>query len=205
MVARLPLSAGDYTIRQWQRADVDFLAAWPTYPSGYEGFNLAVRGLPPEGKDGYFSARQANPHRTTLVVDHRDQAVVGYIALVEIDWDSRVIGNMGIRIAPAWCDRGIGTLAIGATAGWCFASGFESVRLDVAGANTRAVRCYEKAGFASVGEFWRDDKGLLGIDLSDPRHAALRAHFRMQAGIPQVRFWWMEARNSGTPSGQSSR
>ncbi len=131
------------------------------------------------------------------MADHATQPCIGYLGLVEIDWPRRRIGNMGYRIHPSWCDRGIGTRVMRLATAWCLDGGIEVLRLDVAGANPRAIRCYEKAGFARTGEFWRQEPRLKDVNLSDPRYDIIRPHVRREGAVPYVRFYWMEARAGG--------
>lgn len=194
MLASLPRRNGDLCIRALTRQDLDAVAAWPSYPAGYEPFNLRFAGMTVTQLDDLFRTRLADPARITLVADHEQQSCIGYLGLVEIDWPRCRIGNMGYRIHPDWCDRGIGTRVMRLAAGWCFACGIETLRLDVAGANDRAIRCYEKAGFQRAGEFWQVDPQLRDVNLDDPRHEAVRSHVRLEGGTPYVRFYWMEMR-----------
>ncbi|MCK4235278.1 GNAT family N-acetyltransferase, partial [candidate division WOR-3 bacterium] len=92
----------------------------------------------------------------------------------------------------SWCNKGIGTLIIRKVSNWCFKLGLKALRLDVAAANTRAIRCYEKAGFVKTEEFWRNDKGLRNIDVNQPQYDFLRPHVRLDRDVPQIRFWWMD-------------
>jgi len=192
-VDRLPIVTRDLMIRHWTRTDLDLLAAWPSYPSAYAPFNMSCRRLMRVERDCYHSQRADDPNRISLVIDHGQTQVVGYIALLDIDWDTRRVGNMGVRIHPAWCDRGVGSVALAAIVEWGRGNGLRSFRLDVAAANPRAVHCYEKAGFARTGETWRADASLTDVDLSDPRHADLAGHIRLDGPVPLVRFWWMTA------------
>lgn len=196
MLAALPCHDGDLCIHALSRGDLDILARWPSYPAGYEPFNLRFGGMSPPERDDLFRVRQADPSRITLVADHASQPCVGYLGLVEIDWSRRLVGNMGYRIHPAWCDRGIGTRFMRVAAAWCFAHGIEILRLDVAGVNGRAIRCYEKAGFARTGEFWQEDPKLRGVDLAEPQYDSLRPHVRQDGAMPYVRFYWMQMENS---------
>jgi RimJ/RimL family protein N-acetyltransferase len=117
-------------------------------------------------------------------------------SLREIDWETRVVGNVGFRVRPDWCDRGYGPRILGLAAVWCRECSIQSIRLDVSPTNVRAVRCYEKAGMVRVGEFWRVDSTLVDIDIAREEYVALRPHFRIEGGVPQVRFWWMELKTT---------
>ena len=74
-----------------------------------KGSTCISRGRARRSDNELFRARQSDPSRITLVADHASQPCIGYLGLVSIDWSRRLIGNMGYRIHPSWCDRGIGT------------------------------------------------------------------------------------------------
>ncbi len=195
MLKSLPLCEDEILIRPWIRKDLDELAKWPEYPFPYEPFNSSLKEMSCEEKDQHFCSREDNPNRITLVVDHTTQKAIGYLALVQIDWVDRKVGNMGFRIHPLWCNKGIGTLVINTVSDWCFKSGLKALRFDVTAANTRAIQCYEKAGFVKTEEFWRNDQGLRNIDIDQTRYDFLRPHARLNGDVPQIRFWWMELVN----------
>ena len=194
MLEALPVCEGPLTLRRWTRADTYARARWPSYPSEYRDFNFALSGASQEELDRHFLARDQDPDRIPLAADHGEQLAVAYFALHEIDWEKRAVGNVGFRIRPEWCSRGYGSRILRLAAAWCRECGIQSIRLDVSAANVRAVRCYEKAGMLKAGEFWRVDSALAGIDIAAKEHDALRPHFRIEGGLPQVRFWWMELR-----------
>jgi RimJ/RimL family protein N-acetyltransferase len=199
LLAALPRTDADLRLRALTREDLDTLADWPSFPPGYEAFNHRFAGMTSSQRDDLFDARRTNPARITLVADHNDQSCIAYLGLIDIDWSRRLIGNMGYRIHPYWCDRGIGTHVMSMTAAWCLEGGIEMLRLDVAGANPRAIRCYEKAGFARVGEFWREDPNLKDVDLSQPQYDSLRPHVRRDGAMPYVRFYWMQLARTALP------
>ena len=202
MLEALPVCEGPLTLRRWRKEDTYARAAWPSYPPEYAAFNFALAGASQEELDRHFLARDRDPSRIPLAADHADQPVISYFALHEIDWVERTVGNVGFRVHPDWCSRGYGPRIVRLAAGWCGGCGIRSIRLDVGAPNLRAVRCYEKAGMVKRDEFWRPDPALAGIDIADSRHDALRPHFRIEAGVPHVRFWWMEL---STPQGHEDR
>ena len=196
MLEALPVCAGALTLRRWTRAATYARARWPSYPSETRAFNFALSGASREELDRHFLGRDQDPSRITLAADHPEQEAMAYFSLREVDWGRRVVGNVGFRIRPDWCGRGYGPLILRLVAAWCGACGIQSIRLDVGAANVRAVRCYEKAGMLRAGEFWRDDPELTGVDVTQEEHSALRPHIRIEGGVPQVRFWWMELKTT---------
>lgn len=191
LVRVLPLRETELTVRQWTREDMDVLAEWPKYPFPYEGLEFSFRGMSCPGKGDVFRARQDKRDTIVLVADHVDQPVIGYVAPNQISWAERVVGNVGLRVHPAWCNRGVGTGMLRLLSHWLFGFGFESIRLDVAASNIRAIRCYEKVGFMRTGELWRGAPDLAGVDLGASRYESLRPHVRMKEATPQLRFWLM--------------
>jgi RimJ/RimL family protein N-acetyltransferase len=200
MIWSLPASDGHFTLRAWTLQDVEALADWPSYPPAYAPFDLPYRTMSPADRKSRFESKYADPNRITLVADLPREPTAAYVALVQIDWLTGCVGNMAVRLKPTCCDRGLGTRLLRLVARWCFDNGVSRLRLDVAAANPRAVRCYEKAEFTHTGDFWRDDSLLRGVDLSRDEHALLRPHVRWKNDVPQVRFYWMERCQQGTAS-----
>ena len=193
LLAALPLQAADLTIRGWARDDLDQLAAWPPYPFPYEAFRFRFADRTPIERDDVFAERERDPARITLTAN-RDGACIGYLALLEIDWCSGTVGNLGIRVHPSHCGEGIGTALLRSVLHWGFERGLASFRLDVAASNARAIRCYEKAGFREAGEIWRPAPDLQRVDLSLRKYDFLRAHVRFaDPHKPELRFLIMEA------------
>ena len=193
LLARLPLAPEGFEIRQWTRADLDRLAEWPAYPFPYEGFRFSFAAASGDARGCIFEERESDPSRLTLVMTE-EKLCVGYLALIRIDFERREIGNLGVRIHPEHCDRGLGTSMLRAVMPRVFDCGFETIQLDVAASNTRAIRCYEKAGFLATGELWRPAPDLSAVDLSESMYAFLRPHTRfLGSGVPELRFLVMQA------------
>ncbi len=189
--ARLPLTAGPLVMRRCERDDWDLLSGWPPYPFPLQGFKFSFTGLDAKAKDALFREREDRGDRISLVFDHERDKTIGYLALVDIDWKQATVGNMAVRLHPDWCGKGYGTRMLRSVVEWCFHGGMKSLRLDVAAANERAVRAYEKAGFCRSGEFWRVDENLASLDLNMPECQFLRAQVCFADGKPASRFWWM--------------
>lgn len=151
----LPLSASSLRVRRLTRPDLACLAAWPDYPFPYRGFVFSFRSMRSQELDALCTTRRADPSRFSLVIDHVSQPCVGYLALLDIDWAAKRIGNLAVRVHPEWCDRGVGTDALQAVLRWVVEAGMEAVHLDVAASNPRATPCYEKVGFKPIAEVWR--------------------------------------------------
>jgi RimJ/RimL family protein N-acetyltransferase len=188
----LPIREGLFVIRTWERDDLDFLSDWPKYPFPYEGFEFRFMSMNSAARDQLFDQRSQESDTIPLVVDHDDISSIGYLSLTKINWTEGVIGNFGFRIHPAWVNSGIGTSALRMVILWAFDCGFSLVSVDVAASNRRAVRCYEKAGFSTLGEIWRKAQDLKDADLSDTRYDFLRPHLRLEDDAPVLQFFIME-------------
>ncbi len=89
----------------------------------------------------------------------------GVVALAEIDWLKGRVGNMGVRIHPEWCGKGIGTAVLRMISSRFLNAGMLEFQLDVAIANVRAIRCYEKVGFVPGEKFDRDSVPFMWMNL----------------------------------------
>ena len=192
LLKELPISEGSFVIRAWTRSDLDILAAWPKYPFPYEGFEFGLVSMNPAERDALFDERNRKPDTILLVLDNADNHAIGYLSLTKINWAEGRVGNFGFRIHPEWVDKGIGTKVLRKVCWWCLDCGMSSIGVDVAASNTRAVHCYEKVGFCTVGELWRDAIDLKGVDIIEPRYDFLRSHLRLDEDVPKLRFFTME-------------
>lgn len=192
MIECLPVQQGDISLRCWTRQDTEARASWPSYPPEYADFNFAHANAPRIERDRHFEARHLNANRIDLAVDHTSQLVIGLLALVDIRWSDGIVGNIGLRIHPEWCDKGWGSKILLLLADWCGERHIKAIRLDVGPANGRALRCYQKVGFRKVGTFWRDEPKLQNVDIQKTCHDDVRPYFRDKDGVPQVQFWWMQ-------------
>ena len=197
LVESLPLVTEGLTIRRWTRDDVGRFAEWPGYEFPYEAFDFGFRAMDSAERDRVYRDREARSDAIILAVDGDAGASLAYLALYGIDWAKGQVRNFGFRVHPHRCGRGVGTRVLQAVTRWLFQGGMSSICVDVAASNPRAVRCYEKVGFARTGTVWRDAADLAGKDLSTPRYTFLRPHVRMVKDSPQLRFWLMELTATG--------
>jgi RimJ/RimL family protein N-acetyltransferase len=192
LMETLPIRQEPMIVRLLERSDLDLLAQWPAYPEQYSVFTFGFASFGPAQMDSLYRERESDDNGFTLVVDRGSAKSIAYLAVLEIDWEVRWSGNMGIRVHPRWCDEGVGSWSLAAVAEWWFAAGMNGLRLDVASSNARAVRCYEKVGFVRTGEFWREAPDLRGADLTAPKWNFLAGHVRVRSDVPEVRFLFME-------------
>jgi RimJ/RimL family protein N-acetyltransferase len=187
----MPIASDELLVHPMELDDTHRFALWPSYPFPYEPFNLDDGKLSATEREEAFRKRRADPDRLTFAVDYGTEKSIAFLALTRIDWEEHIVGNMGYRVHPDWCNRGLGATILRAVSEWCFAHGFRALRLDVAASNARAIRCYEKCGFFMTGEFFQDPK-LGNVDISSPEYDFLRPHLVMRDGQLMLRFLWME-------------
>lgn len=137
-------------IRPLTRTDLDQMAAWRPYDSPlYADANWAQR--PRRELDRWYAHHSRDPQRMLCAVTDRAGQVIGSITLREID--GRRSARLGITLGADFVNRGYGTEALACFIDYYFEElGFAKLVLDVAGYNRRAIRVYEKLGFAQVGE-----------------------------------------------------
>ena len=193
LIKTLPISKGTLKVRQCKRIDYDTLAHWPPYSWPYDVFNLRFATMTSQELDKLYKDRLGEENRITLIVDRKRDQAIGYIALIEIDWETRISGNMAIRLRPDHSDRGIGSEMLRLVKDWWFGADMRGLRLDVAASNGRAVKSYLNAGFIIVEEFWREAPDLENVDIMDSRYDFLREHLCLDSKVPKIRFYWMES------------
>jgi RimJ/RimL family protein N-acetyltransferase len=124
-------------VRDWTRRDRSSLERWP---------------VPTEPLYWLWSYNpvQAPPTRRSWAID-ADGQLVGRITLggiLEWEW-------LGIYLRPDRLGKGIGREALALFLDLAFGGfGLRRVRLRVAAANLRAIRCYERVGFTAETSQW---------------------------------------------------
>lgn len=137
-----PIVAGDVArLREIHSAPE--VAAW---------WNAPPAGFPWDADD--------SETRLTIEVDGE---VAGMIQFGEEPEPDYRYAWIDLFLGPAHLGRGLGGEAVRAVADHLFAErGHHRITIDPATTNTRAIRCYEKAGFTAVGVMrraWRDPAG----------------------------------------------
>lgn len=165
-------------MRSWRRQD-DLLAdEWPPYDDPLDTLWNLPRQLTASSTQWSNGFESGVMRRAWAVEDYSEQ-LIGRISLREID-EHRGRARLGITFGAPFVGRGLGTEALAVFLDYYFTDlGFRVMLLDVAGPNQRAVRCYHRLGFQSVGSDWRD-AGLY-FDrrvLDDPYFVHVRQFFR---------------------------
>ncbi len=182
-------------VRRTTADDIAQFDAWPGYPWPFECFNINAKAR--QRCEGQWWTVLDKPDccHYSVVLPATDE-VIGFHAFFGIDYEKRLIANMGIRIRPDVCNQGYGAETLRPLLEAVLETGFRSIRLDVAATNARAVRCYEQCGMKIVEEFWQD--GVGPDDPDEPKWAPLMPHLRREGDVWMVRFYWMEITTEAT-------
>jgi diamine N-acetyltransferase len=150
-------------LRELVRADVDEMALWPRFSEPelqWANLDLAT----PRERDGWYERSRSNPTRRRFTIWNKDGRVIGTIGLRNIDFRYGE-GTLGIIISAGEVGGGYGTDAVRTLARYAFERlGLRKVYLDVADGNDRARHCYERVGFARIGQH-RGADGLFYVDM----------------------------------------
>lgn len=139
------LERGPLRVRGMTLDDVPLMAGWLSDPRVLEYY---------EGRDrphdeAMVQAEYFNPERagiTQCIVEYEGQPI-GFVQCEPVENEV----GMDLFIGePEYWDQGIGTEVVSAVAGHLFGQGAQKVTVDPEAWNTRAIRCYEKAGFRKV-------------------------------------------------------
>lgn len=187
----LPLRDERVTIRPMTRRDVDEMQTWPRFTDPL----LASSNLPRQGraeKDVWFLSYAKGPSRRLYAIEDQDGLLIGRLSLREINGQESA--RLGITLRADRLDQGYGTDAIRLFLHYYFEKmGFATLYLDVAAANTRAIRCYEKCGFQQIGSHyrWAGSDAQLAL-LKEKRHRSIRQFFKKEKGRNLALFYDMK-------------
>ena len=127
----------------------------------------------------YASRADADDRIDLAIVDLATDAYAGEVVLHEYDAGNNACG-FRIGMLGRFADRGLGTEATRLAVGWAFeVAGVHRVELHVYAFNPRAIRVYEKVGFAREGvlrDALRTDDGYadsIVMSILAPEWAAL--------------------------------
>ncbi len=175
-------------LRPWQRRDTLAQEIWPRYTEPFSTLWNIPRSTfyIDDARAGWSSQRYA------WAIDDMYQRMIGRISLREIDVHESS-ARLGISLSQHHVSQGLGSEALALFLDSFFGPlGYQTMRLDVAAFNTRAVRCYERLGFEYVQSEWRSagrDPNLRLLD--DPRYKDYVAFFRRGRYETMVEFYEM--------------
>jgi len=142
-------------LREYRQQDFEHIRKWVNDRSSTE-FLSAIFWFPQteaDTTDFLNRALRAAPNAAYFVIaDVNDESYIGQMDIFEINWKIRK-GKLGTVIGNAQArGKGYGTEALMLLQDYAFGVlGLERLELEVYADNTRAVRCYEKAGFIREG------------------------------------------------------
>lgn len=153
MELRPLLEGGDVTVRPGAEADVTELCTILTEESVVRWW-----GEPAPAQE--VAADLLGKSDTVLLVIEVGGRVAGGIQYFEYDDPKYRHAGIDIFVGSRFQGRGVGTAAVRLVARFlCEQRAHHRLVIDPAAANTRAIRCYEKAGFRPVGVMRKYERG----------------------------------------------
>ena len=122
-------------------AETEFLSSSP------EEFRVTVQD------EINFMKRFEMSERECMISAFVDGRLAGNVAVRQVSGAKRMRhrANLGISVLKAYWGRGIGSMLIDAAIQTAQSAGYAQIELQVAADNERAIRLYEKFGFAEYG------------------------------------------------------
>lgn len=175
-------------IRPWEYRDDDRANQWPPYNDPFD----ALWNLPRPATSGSIWSNLLSDGRQSYAVEDRTNQLIGRISLREIDSDLRQ-ARLGVTFGAPFVSRGLGTESLYVFIDHYFEQmGFNTMVLDVAAPNRRAVRCYERLGFSYISSDWRRvNTSFNPRILSQPRYNELIHYFVQRRDGLYVEFFEM--------------
>ena len=146
------------------------ISRWPAYPPGFEELDYALR------ENGWLAEYRGKPDTRCFVAEVSGDAV-GFTILSKTDEQE---AEFRIALRADRIGQGLGAAVTSAT----LATGFEEmgirrIHLIVRQNNSRAIRLYQRLGFAERGECFKNVNGtktsFLVMDLSLDSYQTLRS------------------------------
>jgi RimJ/RimL family protein N-acetyltransferase len=177
-------------IRPMIREDVEKMQTWQPFTDPLD----SLWNVSQHSSENYvwFQAQADDPSRRWYAVEDLSGRLVGRLSLRQIS--GRKSARLGITLGAEYVGQGYGTDAIRTFLVYYFRElGFQTLYLDVAAPNERAIRCYENCGFQHVGSRYRgagSDERL--AFLKDDRYRDIRRFFKKEGGRNLVLFYDMK-------------
>ncbi len=190
-ILTLPLQGPRLCIRPLERRDLDRRQMWRPFDDVLHLIWDMPRCSPREN-DSWFAQMTDGRRRLAYGVDDGTTQLVGMISLRDISWGNT--SRLGIAFSSLHVGQGYGSEALHLFLPYYFLTlKFQRMVLDVAAANTRAVRCYRKAGFRQISSHWEMVDGQIDPQLFEsPDSTPLRSLFRWRWGRTETLYYDME-------------
>ncbi len=173
----LPLLGPRVRIRPLRREDMEARQSWPPFDDPL-GIVWDMPRCSWRENDRWFARLTDGRYHLAYGVEDLRGRLIGMISLREILWGDSA--RLGIAFASTHVGQGYGSESLRLFLDYFFRTlGFRRMLLDVAAANLRAVRCYDRLGFRRVRSYWRAAGQPVERALFDlPEYASLRPFFR---------------------------
>jgi RimJ/RimL family protein N-acetyltransferase len=177
-------------IRPVVREDVEKMGAWRPFTDPLD----SLWNLSQHSSDNYirFQAQANDPSRRWYAIEDLAGHLIGRLSLRQIS--RRKSARLGITLGADYVGQGYGTDALCTFLVYYFWElDFQTLYLDVAAPNRRAIRCYEKCGFEYIGSHYRGigSDGRLAF-LKDDVYRDIRQFFKKKGGRNVVLFYDMK-------------
>lgn len=178
-------------IRPMVREDVDRMEDWRPFT---DPLNFLWNGSPRNSSENniWFEAQANDPSRQWYAVEDLAGRLIGRLSLRRINW--RKSAHLGITLGADYVSQGYGADAIRTFLAYYFGElGFETLHLDVAAPNKRAICCYERCGFKHISSHYQGigSNGRLAF-LKDDEYRDIRRFFKKKKGRNVVLFYDMK-------------
>jgi diamine N-acetyltransferase len=178
------------TIRTMKSKDLDAMMQWRPFADPlYRPFDFPRQSRTEHMR--WFEWRRRDPSRRLYTILNEHSQVIGSLTLRDIE--GRRSARLGITIGSDYVSQGYGTEAMYLFLDYFFEEmDFETMVLDVAATNLRAVRCYRALGFRETGSHYRfASHPSFRILQKEPRYQHLQPFFQRMGGVTKVLFYDM--------------
>lgn len=154
---------GTASIRQSQAGDTNAIIQAINAVTAEDKWFMSGGFIPTPPWERALHEPEDYPNYLLLVAEALGE-VIGWCRVFPYEFGetSRHVADFGLGLLPDWRDQGIGTALITEAIAWATDQGFEKLTLSVFSTNSRALRVFERAGFACVGtrhkQFKMDDE-----------------------------------------------
>jgi RimJ/RimL family protein N-acetyltransferase len=178
-------------LRDMLLPDLEQMQQWRPFSNPLSPtWNIHWRNI--QDMEGWLGRLKHDASRRIYAITLKDGTVIGRLSLRHIYTGQHAV--LGIALGADWVGSGYGTEALQAFMPYFFdVLHFDSMWLDVAAPNLRAVKCYEKVGFVRTREQFRSvTSGEARAFRSMPEYAELSSMLTQQNGRCQMLFYDME-------------